>query len=344
MAAGDSTLDRAKGVALLIFVFASLWQGLSGAGLLKDIEPQWVALVASTCTIVAVPLVFAAYGLACRFEMLAWRGLEAWRTHLHDLIYPFLVWSVIVGVFEVLGSGARTKSTSLSDLHDVPWNPHGVFWLPYTLYLSIGLTALLKRVAGMSLAAWLIVPVGLLMLWLFPWAPHVLTARELSMCFVFFAIGVAMAPRLPSPRASWLGLPVALIAMLGVLYVGQTQMDAATYSVRAVTPNASLLAAVVLALALWLVISLPKGWGWLAYLGRGFMPLYLMHLLFVVAARMALGKVLHVQSVPVYIVAGMMVGIAGPLLLLTLARKTALRYLFEPPAFLSGKHATQQPA
>jgi fucose 4-O-acetylase-like acetyltransferase len=344
MAAESNARDRAKGLALLIFVFASLWQGLSGAGLLKDIDPRWVALVASACTIVAVPLVCLAYGLACGQEMSAWRGQEAWRERLPDLIYPFLIWSVIVGVFEVFGSGARTKSTSLSDLHDVPWNPHGVFWLPYTLYLSIGLTAMLKQVLGMRLAEWLIVPVGLVLLALFPWAPHVLTAREVCMCFVFFAIGVLMAGKLPLVRASWPAVLMASAALLLALYVGHTQMDGATTSVRAVTPNAALLATCVLALSVWMVLSMPKAWAWLAYLGQRFMPLYLMHLLFVVAARMALGKVLHVQSVPVYIVVGMPIGVIGPLLLLTLARRTALRHLFEPPAFLRGKHATQQPA
>lgn len=51
------------------------------------------------------------------------------------MFYPYLIWSVIIGLFDMLGSGLRNQNGDCGDLLDILWNPHGIFWLLYVLLL-----------------------------------------------------------------------------------------------------------------------------------------------------------------------------------------------------------------
>lgn len=337
MVSRNIALDYAKGIGIVIVVFAHLWRGLAGAGLLNGWSPDIVAGVSSACTLLSMPIFFFVSGLLYGRSMARRHGLKEFAGKVDAIFYPYLIWSVIIGLFEMLGSGLRNHSGNWRDLLDILWNPHGIFWFLYVLLLTFALVELVILVAGVQRARLLVLPMGALLLLVYPWAPRLFCLPEFCMSFIYFALGMTLAGVLPKvQRPSWMSFVLALAGLLVFTYLAHAVWHMGTHSMRSVSPNALLTALGILLLFMTMCYALPeKGPAWLAYLGERSMDVYLVHLLFVASVRIFLQKGMHAHAFMIYLVPGICLGIGGALILTHWLKSGRARYLFSPPDFLS---------
>lgn len=339
MVSRNIALDYAKGIGIVIVVFAHLWRGLAGAGLLNGWSPEIVAGVSSACTLLSMPIFFFVSGLLYGRSMERRHGLKQFAGKVDAIFYPYLIWSIVIGLFEMLGAGLRNHSGGWGDLLGILWNPHGIFWFLYVLLLTFALIELVILFAGVQRAHLLALPIGALLLLAHPWAPKLFCLPELCMSFIYFAVGMTLAGVLPKvQRPSWVNFTLALAGLLVFTYLAHAAWHMGTHSMRSVSSNALVTALAILLLFMTMCYALPeKGLVWLAYLGERSMDIYLVHLLFVAAVRMLLQKALGLHALAPYLTLGLLAGLGGALMLASFLKVGMWRYLFVPPKYLSLK-------
>ncbi|WP_230180606.1 acyltransferase family protein [Aquabacterium sp. CECT 9606] len=332
-------LDYAKGIGILIVVFAHLLRGLQGSGLLKGVDEHVIQAISSACTIISMPAFFMASGLLYGANIKKRHGMNELAGKFDGIFYPYLIWSLIIGTFEILGNGVRNGSTSPYDLMHLLWSPKGIFWFLYALLMAFISVEILIKLLGVARAPIALVAFSIGLLLAYPYLPAIFCLREFSMSLVYFALGVFLADRFPKTQVgSWGTLVVATCALFALEYFAHMVMGVSTGSTRSITPNVFWLGISSLALMLAICYSLPSsGLDWLLNLGSRSMDIYLVHILFVATVRIVLDKFLNVQSVPVYLALGMFFGVFGSLALTSFMKKTRLKYLLQPPEFLSLK-------
>lgn len=339
MTARNVSFDYAKGIGIVVVVFAHLWRGMSGSGLLPDVSQQAFWAVSSSCTIWSMPAFFFVSGLLYGKNVLKRHGLKEFAGKFDGIFYPYIIWSVAIGLFEVMGSGYRNGSTPISSLLTILWEPHGIFWFLYALIEAFALSELLVAVFGAKRLQYVALPVALVLLAI--WEPRNLffSLSEFQMSFVYFALGLFFATRIPvEQRPSGIRAALSFLAIPSTLYIGHIVLGIKTESFRSVTPNATALAVVVLCLFIFFCYSLPATrLNWLANLGSRSMDIYLIHLLIIAPIRIALHKFGGITNPLIYVVVALPLGIIGSLFLADILRKLRFNWMFSPPRFLSAK-------
>lgn len=332
-------LDYAKGISIIVVVFVHLWRGLFGSGLLTDISEKTILAISSTSTLICIPAFFMVSGLLYGGSIKNRHGIAELAGKFDSIFYPYIIWSLIIGVFEVLGNGVRNGSTAPSDLLYLLWNPKGIFWFLYVLFMAFICIEVLIKVVGVKLAPLFLLIAAIGLLFVYPQAPVLFCLREFCMSLIYFAMGVFVTGRYPKSQiGSWVFLALGIFALAALEYISHMVMGVRSGSIRSVTPDVFWLGASTLALTLLISYSLPStGMRWLLTLGSRSMDVYLVHIPFVATTRIVLDKVLGVHSLSIYMVIGMFFGIIGSLAFANLLRSTSLKYLLQPPEAMSLK-------
>ncbi|GGL69857.1 acyltransferase family protein [Wenxinia marina] len=307
MSARDAGLDRVRGAAIVLVVAGHVWRGLAGDGLLAN-TPAFRAIDAAVY-LFHMPVFFLLAGLFFAPPRAPRPFLARWAARL---VWPFLLWSWIEGA----AHAAWGAPMGAWGILGYPWPPKSVFWFLAALAFIQVLVWAARRLPPQAAAALLvglsaamvagIVPdPGLGMLWLglvhLPWFA------------AGYLIGAERVPRLTGRPA--LALPGAVLFAAGQALAFTAGLAAAPLFYLA-TGLAT--AGFVLAVA-----NLPARLPALERLGPLTMPIYVSHVIFAAAVRVAL-QIAGVTSVPVHLVAGVAAGIAGPLLLWSVAHRLGL--------------------
>jgi fucose 4-O-acetylase-like acetyltransferase len=332
-------LDYAKGIGIVVVVFAHLWRGLQGAGLLEGVPQDVFISISALATMVSMPTFFFASGFLYGKGVDRRHGLKEFLGKVDAILYPFIVLTILIGLVECLTTGVRNGSSSLTSVAmSLVW-PSGIFWFLAALMSAFGVCELLIAAAGVRTFRWLVLPVALLMLALWSPDPLPFALRDLQLSFIYFALGVLLSGRFSMVQSpSW---PRALIflTLMALVYGLMLQNEAfRTQSFRSVTPNALVSTLALLFLFYGFCLSLPtSGLKPLLTLGERSMDVYLTHLLFIGGGRILLHKVAGLDNAFVVGALSLLVGIWGPLVLADLLRRLGLGFLFSPPAALSIK-------
>jgi len=134
------SLDYLKGLSLVVVVFLHVWRGMAAAGLLGTLDPQVVSAFSSAGTVISMPAFFFVSGVLYGSTLERKHGLKEFSTKFDALFYPYLIWSIIVGVSEVIGAGYSNRPADIYSLYDILWEPHGIFWFLSTLLASFSIT------------------------------------------------------------------------------------------------------------------------------------------------------------------------------------------------------------
>lgn len=339
MSQRNLSFDYAKGIGIIIVVFAHLWRGIDGAGLLHDIPQNWFYALSSSSTIWSMPAFFFVSGALYSGTMERRHGLKEVGGKFDGIFYPYIIWSLIIGAFEVIGSGYTNGSTNPYTLLSLPWAPRSIFWFLYALFEAFLLTEILIYLTSPKTARLILPAIGIALLTL--WQPINLpfALSEFQMSFIYFSIGVFIAPLLRNEQINNIGLTtIALAIILVALYVFHITLNERTYSFRSVTPNATPVAIVVLIAFFLFCYSLPsKNLGWLSTLGERSMDIYLIHLLLIAPTRIALHKIFGITNIYIILLVGIPAGVFGSLLVADLLRKIGAGWIFTPPNKISIK-------
>ncbi|MES2090184.1 MAG: acyltransferase family protein [Pseudomonadota bacterium] len=334
----NSGLDYAKGFGILIVVLAHLWRGLGSAGIIPTDDLYYA--VSSSCTMLSMPLFFFASGLLYGRTAGRDSALNSISSKFDAIAYPYFIWSIIFWGVELLFSPLKNTPTEPINLLTLLWQPRHIFWFLYALFASFVIAAMLVKFIGERNAKPAAIFTGLILLMLYPFKLRIFAANEISMSFIYFAIGLFASSyffqiNIKSNKAIAIG---ATIATAMVIFTYHWIFKQRSFSYNSITPNATLTTVVVLGLTLTAAMNFPEtGLAWLEKLGSRSMDIYLLHLLFVPSSRMLITKLLGAPTLGVYIFTGMLVGIGGPLITSNILRKIGAGFLFAPPKALSMK-------
>lgn len=323
----------------MVVVFVHIWRGLQGAGLLPHVSPETYWAVSSSSTMWCMPAFFFVSGLLYGQVLEKRHGIIELAGKFDRIIYPYLIWSLITGVVEVLSSGYRNGSSQLSSLWVVFWEPPGIFWFLYALFDSYLLTEFLVFFIGVQRAKLLLLPIGVI--FLLVWSPSrqlPFALPQLLLSFIYFAAGVLMPVNWFKVKESKFLVVYSFVATIVIFYVSSVWFGQVSSSIRSVSPNLTVVAMSVVGLLALMSISLPASWGkWLSLLGERSMDVYLLHLLIVAPLRVVLHRVLGVDNPVVFVAVGLPLGLIVPVILSEFLRRIGLGALFSPPDLFSVK-------
>jgi fucose 4-O-acetylase-like acetyltransferase len=306
-------IDVARGIGIVLVVYGHVLRGFVSRGL---IAAPWAKLHDSVLYAFHMPLFFFLSGLLIE------RGLRKGRIafvfdKLPTIVWPYLVWSVVQTVLAHYFSPGTPTDVGLAALLRIYAHPIAEYWFLYALILCQILIAvtgtrrwllLLISAIGLSGAAMPIPTMGAIALGYFPFvaagmiiAPAILntakgTGRGIMFAITLAAIGVFLAA-FPF-RSALVTTPLATIWSSAIAFIGITIVIGVSIFARQ-----------------WLT--------WLAPIGRASMAIYLLHTIFVAAARMV-ALALDVSVGAPLVVALTLFGLAAPMALYALTSRYGL--------------------
>ncbi len=346
-------MDVAKGLAIILVALGHVERGLVNAGLVSF--DGWAGQLDAWLYAFHIPLFMFLAGLFVATSVRRYGMAGFLRRRLVELLWVYLVWELInTSASVVLASVTNGEATWLDVVR--LWAPYGAMWFLPSLALgtlvvapawwwaqdrsgpgvrNAALAALVVVLTAAS--AWLWIPMTS---WPWDWVRPQLWS--------FLAVGVVVgAGGLRRALATLPALALAAIALGGAAAVyALTLIPGAVPTLlepvdgapaaRAAGLAAAWLgtAAVVTAAALIARHAETPATG-LAYLGVRSLAIYVSHTNFTAGTRVALGMI-GLTALPLEVVAGVVVGVAGPLLLYAVAQRAHLGWLYRPPSALSG--------
>lgn len=332
MSARSNWVDHAKGIGIILVVYAHVARGIHSAGLPMD--ERIFRLVDSVIYSFHMPLFFFLSGLFFVGSLQRQGGARLIAGRFDTIVYPYVVWSLIQGTIEVFLSQFTNGKVAAGEVAALLWQPRAQFWFLYAMFFTfLAATLIYRRLDGrwqfaVALAA---ISVSLVRDVL----PAGIPLNFLYQYFIFFALGVSAAPSVPrlaggTGRFALILIPSFAITQFAVH--GALGLDYAT----ADKPLA--LALAVVSISAIVVASLlieRKGPALLAQIGRASLGIYLMHILAGSGVRVVLHKLLGIDSAALHLAAGALAGVGLPMLTLRIVNRYGLGCLLAPPQSLS---------
>lgn len=291
-------IDAAKCLGITLVVFGHVERGLSSAGVIGD--PAWRMLDFYIYTF-HMPLFMYLSGMNVPGSY-AKPGFL--KRKASTILHPYVVWSLIQGGVMVALSSLTNGNASITDLLSIGWNPISPFWFLYVLFIYMVVISVVRP------SWWLLSAAGAMLMASPFMGPGLLF--QLAYFFFFFVLGIC-APVLSMPR--WVA-PVTLAACVlwtwMILSAGAVSLQGSGDGGRYYSPL--LLPSALLGIAAMLSLARSLDFGWLRYVGRASMAIYVMHILAASGSRIMLEKVFGVIDPTLHLVTGVVLGVGLPLL------------------------------
>lgn len=315
-------IDAAKGAGIVLVVFGHVWRGLQAAGLLAD-GPLYET-VDRAVYLFHMPLFFIVSGFL--FQMRPSRSTTGFVARmLTKIVWPLWLWTAIYFSVKLAAGGATNAPVQLSEFPIIPLPPVDHFWFLWALLvIQVAAFIYLKLSDGQTtalLAALVVASVASLIATVpEPLAPYLWQALAFA---PFFLVGMVLQRTAWEPQhvgALW--LPLAVFATAEFIAIALGKLGGVAELLL------SLAAAVAFFLAFAALRSCSQGRGmqWLKVLGRASMAIYVAHIIFTAATRIALSSA-GISDVAVHVVVGTAVGILGPLAMYLAAKRARLERL-----------------
>jgi len=267
-------IDYAKGIGIILVVFGHVVRGLDTAGFTSpyfDISDKFIYAF-------HMPLFFLLSGIFA--EKWAKKSFKSAITNkLMTILYPYFLWSLIQGGFNILLSSVTSRSMGVADLARIIYEPIGQFWFLYSLFIIFLVYFGFRRIFDLqgvffiSIILFLVSP--FVNFWLLP---------KLFSMFVYFVLGAVLALKFNIiQNINYLVKPVGLIfviatfCILNLLFV----VDYSSFSYFANVIITFLLALVGILFCLQIAVILDKcnSFTFIKLLGQLSLVIFVAHIL-----------------------------------------------------------------
>lgn len=137
----EAWVDYAKGIGIILVVFGHANRGLYSAGI--QLSGSSYLLTDSIIYSFHMPLFFFLSGLFFT-QSLDKKGKTSFViSKIDTIVYPYVVWSLLQGMVEVLLSRYTNNPSSLGDVLSLFTHPRAQFWFLYALFMVFVLATLL---------------------------------------------------------------------------------------------------------------------------------------------------------------------------------------------------------
>ena len=330
----NAWVDYAKAIGIILVVYGHVARGVFNAGLPMD-QDEYL-LVDSVIYSFHMPLFFFLSGLFF-YDSLVKRGKTGLVVNKVDtIVYPFIVWSLLQGVVEVVLSNYTNGDVTLGEVFSLLWSPRAQFWFLYALFLVFVVCSLVYAKTDRRYFLPLLLVFGVL----YVLSQDLAVGSIGKFIFgnvVFFALGIWFN----EIKAYFLARYVPLTLLLGASFLIGQYLFHVTFGLNWEVGGLSVLALAtvsilfVIALAMWLGRF---RMGWLLFIGASSMTIYLMHILAGSGIRVVLGSFMGIDSIAVHLIVGTLIGLVAPLLAQMIIKRYDLYFLLAPPKSFSASH------
>lgn len=327
----NAWVDYAKAIGIILVVYGHVARGVFNAGL--PMEEDSYLLVDSIIYSFHMPLFFFLSGLFF-YDSLMKRGTTGLIVNKVDtVVYPFILWSLLQGSIEVVLSNYTNGDVTLGQVLSLLWSPRAQFWFLYALFLVFVVCSFVYAKADRRFFLPILLAFGALYVFKQDLATNNI-GRFIFGNAVFFALGVWFN----EIRAYFLARYVPLTWLFGVLFVVGQYLFHITFGLNWEVGGLPVLA--LASISIFFVISLSMWLGririeWLLFIGASSMTIYLMHILAGSGVRVILSSFMGIDSIPVHLVLGTLIGVAAPLLAQIIIKRYDLSFLLAPPRSVS---------
>ncbi len=324
-------VDYGKGIGIILVVYAHLLSSGYHAGL--PIQEHFFSLSDSIIYSFHMPLFFFLAGFLVEQSYNKRRAREFVGDKIKFLVYPYLIWSFLQAISELLFAGHSARGVTAADLWAIPYLPLAQFWYLYALLWMYVIYALLRHWNKFTYAALLVIAA---LLFYFPIKSEILALQGFSTGFIFFVVAVLIKKYnggLENLTISpWIiiGLLVSLL-VVGV-YIFEYRIEPARLTNGLHPFYFLLLAALGIAFCLSLaqLLARKKCCQVVQTLGIYSLQIYLVHMLAGVGTRVILRHFLHLEDPFIHMIIGVGAGLFAPVMLYKIARQMDFPYLFAP--------------
>jgi len=307
----DTTQDVVKGITITLVVYGHMLRGLSDAGLNNHV----LSVIDLVMFSFRMPLFFVLAGYNARGALERRSAAAYVRSRWEALIYPYIVWSVLLWSFKMLAQTAQGASVNhpvhLVDLLSIGWKPISPNWFSYALLLMQLVLVAGWRKPGVLVAGALAGQVAAEL-----WGADLREILDLTLLHApFFMLGVWLAAYLPLPVAyAWLRRRWVFLGLLAVVAAG--------FWLAAQWPGFKPIGLLMMPLSLAgigtltaFALHVPEGRGRqaLAYLGQRSLSIFLAHVVFTAMIRALMLKL--GCGILLLVVVGTVVGIGAPVVM-----------------------------
>lgn len=245
------------------------------------------------------------------------------------ILYPFVIWSLLQGSFEVALSSYTNNNVTFNDVFSLFWRPRAQFWFLYALFLVFVVSSIVYPLIDRARSSLLVLVFGALFICKDDLAFNPAT-RFIFENMVFFALGVWFneVKDLFKEKCKKL-IFIFLIFFLCGQYIFHVVLGL-TYETGGAMQLALAIISIFFIVALSMCLESVR-LEWLTYIGASSMTIYLMHILAGSGIRIVLNKLMGIDSIAIHLVLGVLIGIGAPLLAQVIIRQCGLNFLLAPP-------------
>lgn len=264
--------DTARGVGILLVVFGHIERGMTASGLANG---SWWEQADFALYTFHMPLFMLLAGMNAARSSRPQADAERVRGKLLSILYPYFLWSLILGAVMVAMAGHSNTQLATDSLWKIGWSPIGPMWFLYVLFLySIAAIFLPFRV--LAAFAILAFPTGDLF-------GKDTVVHQILHFALFYVLGMGTVQYLDELKAGWIMAVLSLAAVAAATWLA-AWLHVKNYNLSFFLPAALLGSLAVIALAKQVASA-----EWLARLGRLSMPVYIFHQFVGPMLRVALG-------------------------------------------------------
>ncbi|WP_233429236.1 acyltransferase family protein [Klebsiella variicola] len=323
-------VDYAKGIGIILVVFGHANRGLYSSGIY--ISSEIYHYLDNIIYSFHMPLFFFLSGLFF-VSSINNKSKEGFLlSKVKNILYPYVLWSLIQGGVEVFFSKYTNAKTSLSEVLLFPMHPRAQFWFLYALFMIFIICTIiyhkkyfLKMLPAFFLISFVIyvysddignrfnfnyVSQNILFFFLgcvfnkyYPVFMRLLTNRSIILvtCLLFFVEYLYFIKYKNNYLP--LNLCTAFIAFIAIAWVSNVSILLSCFNLR-----------------------------WLEKIGKLSLIIYLVHILAASGTRIILSKIFHIESWFVHVFVGTFIGITAPLIFYKLVVRYNLNFIFEYPS------------
>jgi fucose 4-O-acetylase-like acetyltransferase len=335
----EAWVDYAKGIGIVLVVYGHIAWGVCNAGLQCDMARE--SIVNSVLYTFHMPLFFLLAGLFLKRSLSAHRGaLGLTVTKLNTVAYPYMIWSLLQGGVElVFGRYKNTGAVSVQEILAFPWEPRMQFWFLYTLFWTFVICGVAFSKVPTRHQPWLLVAA------LIAYATkerfqHFTNLYNIANFLPFFVLGALLidhVERLVTHCKTIFIVSLLTAVLLEWVFHGPLGLLNRDPEHLIKLPMA--LACVTAVISLCAMLQ-RYNWRWLGALGAASLFIYVMHTMIGVGVRVILASGLHTQGFVQHTLTATLVALLIPLLIHQKFRRW-VRYLFEPPGFMTLRNPLQ---
>ena len=311
-------VDYAKGIGMMLVVLGHVLRGLFSAGMVDS--SSWIIDLEWVIYSFHMPLFFILSGLFFERSVGAKGGISFFKNKASVIVYPYIVWMIIQGLIEVaMSSYTNGRPTELIEVFSL-WVPRAQYWFLFSLFSILVISFFIYQFAGIYLLL-----VFSLTLY---FTSELIASRYYGFVadfMLYFVLGVFLNIY---KEGLFFGignaLVVAVVSVLGFgfcVFVGGQNLI-----VELLT---ALFGSFFVISGAILMQQLKWSLGWLMYLGKISMVIYLVHIIFGSGFRILMHKFLGVDDAYFHMVFGTVFGVLLSVAFYRLTIHFKVKYLFK---------------